>query len=386
MNLHSLKRIKPLYRLLERLRWIGGRVFMQVVHAMLGVNPKRVFFSSFSGKSYSDSPARISESLHDLRPDIEIVWQLYHPEQAPDYVRKVRPHSFAALRAISTARCLVDNFNRPKYMLKFEDQRYIQTWHGDRGLKKSMFDMEDGQDFPDGKLMDLAVAGSDFGISMFQTSFRYKGEILVQGSPRNDPLVFPDPKKIAMIWERLKLPFGVRILLYAPTFRNAYSEREQPVSLNLKRVLDKLQASTGEKWLCLLRAHDLNKGLSGVQDARVRDVTEWPDSDELLLVTDLLISDYSSIVGDFILLDRPLILFQPDLEAYIREDRLLYFDPRQSPFIRAETEDALIDLLSDIDALIPACEAVRRFYGTKETGHAAEAVARWISERMDGKK
>ena len=382
MNRYAIRKIRPLYRALMVARWIGGRCFMRLSHALCGVRPKRVFFSSFSGRSYSDSPARICEALHALRPDAELVWQLRHPEEAPEYVRAVKPRSLKALFAISTARCLVDNFNRPHYMLKFPDQRYVQTWHGDRGFKKMLFDMEDGQFFPDGGQMDLGVSGSDFGTKLYRTAFRYEGEVMQLGIPRNDALLHPDPAAIAEIRGRLGIGDGVRIMLYAPTFRDQLAGGEQPAGFDLSRALDRLERTTGSRWECLTRAHSQNLRVRGATDPRVRDVTDWPETAELLLCADLLISDYSSTAGDFILLDRPIILFQPDLDQFIAGNRHMYFDLRSCPYAWAESEAQLLEMLSDLEALIPRCAAVRRFYGTTETGHSTEAVAKWIADRL----
>ena len=382
MNRYAIRKIRPLYRALMVARWIGGRCFMRLSHALCGVRPKRVFFSSFSGRSYSDSPARICEALHALRPDAELVWQLRHPEEAPEYVRAVKPRSLKALFAISTARCLVDNFNRPHYMLKFPDQRYVQTWHGDRGFKKMLFDMEDGQFFPDGGQMDLGVSGSDFGTKLYRTAFRYEGEVMQLGIPRNDALLHPDPAAIAEIRGRLGIGDGVRIMLYAPTFRDQLAGGEQPAGFDLSRALDRLERTTGSRWECLTRAHSQNLRVRGATDPRVRDVTDWPETAELLLCADLLISDYSSTAGDFILLDRPIILFQPDLDQFIAGNRHMYFDLRSCPYAWAESEAQLLEMLSDLEALVPRCAEVRRFYGTTETGHSTEAVAKWIADRL----
>ena len=382
MNRYAIRKIRPLYRALMVARWIGGRCFMRLSHALCGVRPKRVFFSSFSGRSYSDSPARICEALHALRPDAELVWQLRHPEEAPEYVRAVKPRSLKALFAISTARCLVDNFNRPHYMLKFPDQRYVQTWHGDRGFKKMLFDMEDGQFFPDGGQMDLGVSGSDFGTKLYRTAFRYEGEVMQLGIPRNDALLHPDPAAIVEIRGRLGIGDGVRIMLYAPTFRDQLAGGEQPAGFDLSRALDRLERTTGSRWECLTRAHSQNLRVRGAMDPRVRDVTDWPETAELLLCADLLISDYSSTAGDFILLDRPIILFQPDLDQFIAGNRHMYFDLRSCPYAWAESEAQLLEMLSDLEALIPRCAEVRRFYGTTETGHSTEAVAKWIADRL----
>ena len=140
-----------------------------------------------------------------------------------------------------------------------------------------------------------------------------------------------------------------------------------------------MEAATGARWRCLTRAHSQNARVTGAQDARVKDVTDWPETADLLLCTDLLITDYSSTAGDYVLLDRPVILYQPDLDAFMGSDRQMYFDLRSCPYPRAETQARLMELLEDIDALIPACAEVRQFYGVTETGHSARDVAQWIA-------
>lgn len=374
--------MKPVYAVLARVRWVGGRLIMRSCHALFGVRRDRVFFSSFGGRGFTDSPARICERLHALRPQAELVWQLNDPGAAPDYVRAVRPHTLAALRTISTSRCVVDNFNRPHYMLKFPDQRYVQTWHGDRGFKKMLFDMEDGKHYPDGEQMDLAVSGSDFGTGNFRSAFRYSGEVMQQGIPRNDALLSPDPAAIRDIRARLDIPEGCRVLLYAPTFRDGRRGKAQPAGMDIGRVLDRLERSTGAPWRCLTRAHSQNLAVAGATDPRARDVTDWPETTELLLAADMLITDYSSIAGDYVLLDRPVVLYEPDYDEFVASNRHMYFDLRSCPYPRAESEAALLALLDDIQALVPHCAEVRAFYGVTEGGRSAEAVARWISGQL----
>lgn len=386
MNLNRIKKIPALHRLLNALRREGGGRYMRLVHRVHGVKRNRVFFSSFIGRDYCDSPARICEALHALCPEAELVWQLKRPEDAPDYVRAVKPRSLAALRAISTSRCLVDNFNRPNYMPKFDDQKYVQTWHGDRGFKKMLYDMEDGGFFPDGSQMDLGVSGSDFGTKNYRTAFRYEGEVMQLGIPRNDALVNPDPAQIARIRKALGIPDGTRALLYAPTFRDETAGGEQPAGFRLGAALDRLEAATGAPWVCLARAHSQNLRIHGDGDARVRDVSKWPETAELLLAADMLISDYSSTAGDYVLLDRPVILYQADRARFIHSNRQMYFDLRKCPYACAESEEELLSLLDDIDALIPRCAMVRDFYGVTETGRSAEAVARWIAEALEGQE
>lgn len=381
MNLKSIKKCPPVYRTLLWLRQIGGRAWMRGAYRICGIRKKTVVFSSFKGKSYSDSPRCISEALHALRPDIDIVWHLANPAGAPDYVRTVKPRSLSALTALATARCIVDNFNRPLYMKKSPGQLYVQTWHGDRPFKKILFDMDKNLNFPDCDQMDLGLSGSDFGTKLYRTAFRYCGEVLQAGIPRNDVLVSGDPDRTNRVRHALKLE-NVRVLLYAPTFRDATAGKDQAAGFDLSRALDALEKSTGESWICLMRAHDQNKGVSAAADDRLRDVTAYPEMSELMLVSDLLVTDYSSAAGDFALLNRPAVLYQPDLEKYVADDRGLYFDPRRGPFAQVESEDALIALLSRFDQIPADGAPMRQFFGVTETGCAAWKTAEWISGRI----
>lgn len=376
----QLRGMRFVYPLLSGLRRAGGRLLMRAFHAVHGVDANAVLFSSYVGKGYSDSPRRVSEALHALRPQTRIVWQLlpgHVPDGLPDYVEVVPARTLKSLRAYSTVRCFVDNFNRPQYMLKFPGQLYVQTWHGDRGFKKVLFDMGTDERFPDGAQMDLAVSGSDFGSRVHRSAFRYGGEIMQTGCPRNDILLHPPKGLAGKVRAALGVPAGAKVLLYAPTFRDATAGQAQAATLDVERARQALEAATGERWCCLSRGHDLNRGVaSGAQI----DASAWPETAELLLATDLLITDYSSIGGDFMLLNRPAIYFQPDRAEY---DRDLYFDPDASPLIVAHTEEALLSLLSrPIDAAAN-CRAVLDYFGATETGHAAEDVARWIADRMD---
>ena len=379
----KLRENRWIYPVLSRARWTGGRALMRLFHACFGVEKDTVLFSSYAGRGYSDNPRCVSEALHALRPELKIVWQLEDgaaPRDLPDYVRVVRAHSLGALRAFSTARCIVDNMNRPQYMLKFPGQLYLQTWHGDRGFKRVLFDMGTNEPFPDGAQMDLAVSGSAFGSRVYRSSLRYEGEIMELGCPRNDILVKNPPEEAAAARKALSVPEGARVLLYAPTFRDAQRGHVHKAGLSLEAVRETLEAATGERWLCLTRGHEQTRGVAA---DGARDVSDFPDVSRLLLACDMVITDYSSIGGDFMLLGRPVIYYQLDRGAYDAE-RGLYFDPDQSPLLVAHSQDELIEMLSNpIDG--PAnCRAVLDFFGANETGHASQSVAEWISERMKG--
>ena len=384
MSIKSLlKKSKLTYRLALTLRRLPYPLFtgwMRLCHGLFGVTPDKVFFCCFTGQLCNDNPRAVAEALHARMPQAKIVFALSRKGlrgDVPDYVVKVPAASPRALREMATAKVLVKNAAMEPWMRKFPDQYYVQTWHGDRGFKRVLLDVH-----PDSRVhrreggwLDLAVSGSRFGSDVFRSSFGYRGEILELGCPRNDLLVHPPEGLEAQVRAELGVPEGAKVLLYAPTFRNTYTGGSQPATLSLEKARAALEAATGARWLCFTRGHELTGGIRS--DAQ-RDVSAYPDVSRLLLAVDLLITDYSSIAGDFMLLNRPALFYQPDSGDYGRE-RQLYIDPDRSPLLVAHTEDALLEMLArPIDAQAN-CRAVLDFFGAHETGRASEGVAARIA-------
>ena len=146
---------------------------------------------------------------------------------------------------------------------------------------------------------------------------------------------------------------------------------------SLKKLHAALERETGEKWVILNRGHSNNAGLRADEGM---DVSAFPDVSRLLLVTDMLITDYSSICGDFMLLDRPILLYHADAESYAADDHGLVFDPATSPYRIARSEAELIEMACHPTDPAENCRALREFYDTKESGHAAQAVAARIRQ------
>ena len=374
-----------MHRIILALRSAGGRGYMRAANALFGIQSTKVVFSSFAGNAYSDSPRAISEQLHRMRPDAQIVWHLSRRakglDEVPDYVRIARARSPRILFHYATARVIVDNFNRPWYLKKYAGQAYIQTWHGDRGFKKILFDRRDGIDYPDRKYMDLAVSGSRFGSEVYRSAFRYEGRILECGLPRNDVLLNPPPALADEVRSKLGIAPGTRVLLYAPTFRDATAGRAQAAGFEISAALERLRRRTGENWTCLVRGHVENGGVQS--DAGV-DVSDCAEMSHLLLISDLLVTDYSSCAGDFALLGRPVVLYQPDLEAYRTQDRELYFDMGDSPWWVARSQEELYAYFDRMDQAPENCREVLKFYGSHETGRAARMVCEYILSKMEG--
>ena len=352
-----------------------------------------VFFSSFSGKSYSDNPKAISEKIHELDPSIKIIWLNRGQKltEAPDYVYQVsRQNKIQYYRALASVKTVVENFSFP-VILKNDYQMYIQTWHGDRAFKKVLYDSPFAKNINllEAKtgFCDLALAGSDYGERQYRSAFHYNGKILKVGTPRDDVLLHVNDGLQQSIKKNIGLTGEYRYFLYAPTLRraNQNSDIKQNIQgIDIQETLDAFRKQYGGNWKCLLRAHPGVKGLtgSGTTSELVVDVSAYPDMTDLMIISDVLITDYSSCAGDFALLRKPVFLFQDDIEEYLKKDRNFYFDISDSPFLVAHSQDELITLIQSttIETAALNCDDILKFYGTNETGEASTIVANLIIE------
>ena len=377
-----VKKNRFVYAAASRLRALPYpfiRLFMRACHALRGVEKNKVYFSSFSGKLYNENPRYVCEALLKCCPDARIVFRLNKAGMAqaeiPPQVIRVPQYSPAALFHMATSRVLVKNAAFRPWMLKFPDQSYIQLWHGDRGLKTILLDKNPAMQLPDTNWMDIAVSASRMGSQIYmRRGFGFTGELMEVGYPKNDLLMRPPQGLAAEVRRELNIPANARCLLYAPTFRDRTSGSAQQANFSLKKLQAALEAKTGERWIMLTRGHNLNTGVSA--DAGM-DVSSYPDATRLLLVCDMLITDYSSICGDYLLLNRPIILYHADRSQY---DRDLIFDPEASPYRIAHNEEELLSLATEGFDAAENCRALADFYGMNESGHASEAVAERITE------
>ena len=357
-----------------------------------GIDPNKAVFCCFQGRSYGDNPRVISERLHEMRPETDIVW-LFTREaekrlrgQLPDYVRPVFYKTKQAFLEQATARVWVDNFTKQRYLtLKKGRQFYVQTWHGDRAIKKICYDLHlPGDHRRIEEDCARVLTASTFGENMFRTAFRYRGEYIKAGSPRNDILVRSDPAQVEAVRRELGIPEGVKLLLYAPTYRDKGEIIPKDKQMDLERTLRRLEARTGEPWRCLYRTHYLTGGIDlEAQKDRIVDVTQYEDMARLLLAADMVLTDYSSCALDFIVRDLPALFFIPDWEEY-KATRGVYFDMHDAPLLLARDQgelEALIDRLTP-EMARENCAAIREYFGYYETGHATEAACEYIVSRL----
>jgi len=370
------------------------RTVLFITRTTKGIDPDKVVFSCFGGRSYGDNTRIISERLHERCPKAEIIWQFSKDnlarlsKEVPDYVKCVEYRSLDAVREFATARVWVDNFAKGHYLrLAKGRQYYIQTWHGDRAIKKIGYDEQKPSQRRLEEKCSRITTASAFGEKMYRTAFAYKGEYIKAGSPRNDPLVANDPAERARIRRALGIDGDTGLLLYAPTYREKKEMIPREVQMDLGRTLDCLEKKTGRVWKCLFRAHYLSAGIDlEAVKGRIVDATGYPDMADLLLIADMVVTDYSSCALDFIVMDRPALFYMPDWQAYAA-DRGVYFDAPQSPLMTAADQaglEALIDGLTP-EGVRANCAAIRETFGYYETGRATDAACEYIIGRLGTK-
>ncbi|MBR7178015.1 MAG: CDP-glycerol glycerophosphotransferase family protein [Oscillospiraceae bacterium] len=348
----------------------------------------QVNFIAFSGRQYSDSPRRISEELLKTHPEIQQIWAFNEPEKfrflEEKGIKVVKYKSLEYLYYVMTSRVYVDNAEFWS-ILKFRpEQMVLETWHGGGAYKRvgghriDVNAREQQHAVEKMNKITLFLSSSKaFTKYVIRDAYQYRGEVLECGLPRNDELL--DPAPATEIREKLGIPEHAKVLLYAPTFRKSHTLDLYDV--DFARLKASLESRFGGEWIILLRMHYyLSDRVSSIDLPFVRDVTSYPDMQELLIASDVLLTDYSSCMWDFSLMHRPCFLYARDIAAY-RGERDFYTPIESWPFPLASDNDELASVIADFDENT-YCAAVDRHHadlGSTESGTAAKQCAERIA-------
>lgn len=338
-----------------------------------------------------DSPRAVHEELVRRGTDVEHLWVTRDQQTSvPAGAKGVEEHSAAWYEALARCRRVVTAGHLPGFFEKRDGQTVVQTWNG-APLKRIGTDLTDTLYADHGHLdvlpalsrqWDVLVSPNRFSTPHLGRALAYEGEVMEAGSPRNDILFSEDRDKIA---ERVRRDLGIppdkRIILYAPTYRDhlAYS----PGRFRYEPALDFAAAQDvlGGDHVLLVRKHPLTAGrLPGARAPFVRDVSSHPRAAELLLIADVLVTDYSSLMFDFAHTGRPMLFHAYDLEHYRDTVRGFYLDfETRAPGPLLASTGEVVEALRDLDPLTArhaeAYAAFREAYCDLDDGRAAARVA-----------
>lgn len=355
----------------------------------------RIMCVCWGGAKYNCNPKAITDKIIEKRltkgqksdKGFEIIYAFINPSQfegiLPKEIKTVEIGSFEYFYLLATSQFIIANTRYGGGLFwpfkKKNGQTFIQTQHGGHGIKKVEFDADLPEEYyklaqEDTDRTDLMLSDSRYWTNVYRTSYRYKGEILEKGLPRND-IFFVSPEE-----ERTDNRYYA---IYTPTFRN--NGRRDVYGFNVDKIIDALQIKFGGEWYIKISSHpnmrDYYHEIYDFSHPRLIDIG-GEDLQPLLLSSDVLITDYSSAEMDFSLTKRPVFQLCRDRKDY---DRGFYLKPEELPFPYSETEDQLIENIQNFDNdkyLKDLDKFNKEVIGLNETGHASEAVVSWMLSKM----
>ncbi len=375
----SVRRLRRLaYRLVRRAEYDVWR--------RLPLRRDLAVFAAYWNRGYACNPRAIYEQLRESAPNVHGVWVVRPGVTMPRDVDSVVVGSRPYYRLMARAAFFVNNVGYPDHAKKRRGMTVLMTHHGTPLKYMGLDQLDDtvpphqlARRFARWARWDYSLSSNPHSTLVWERVYPGRYTTLELGYPRNDRLVQATSSDVERVRAQLRLPATGRTLLYAPTHREYEPEYRQILDIAA------LASALGETWTILSRAHYFNSdhpaaaapGLAGVVD-----VTGHPTVEELYLAADVLVTDYSSAMFDYALLDRPIVIFAPDWETY-RARRGTYFDLMSNPpGAVCRTPEELADVLaSGTFASDAANEARRRFRETFcpwDDGRAAERVVRRV--------
>ena len=381
---------------LNRFAKVFGNLLSLFVRCFVPVKRGRVMCWAYNFKQYGCNPRYLSEYLLDSGEEYDS-YGVYRSEryarQMDSRMKFVKFRSWRYFVLVNSAEFLITNLRTDPYRIywhKRPGQKYLMLWHGGVALKKIEADAIESIGFSylmkakrDSRACDLMISGCAAQTKLLKEKFWYSGEILERGIPRNDIFFNNDLHKSLRsdICRAYNIAESNRIVLYAPTFRR--NKSIEPFRIEWSRVVPHLrQMFGGEEVTVLLRLHPNLIGSADVTPLlnapEVIDVTLYPDMQELLCVSDLLITDYSSSMFDYTMSLKPCLLYATDVEQY---DRGYYYKFTELPYPLARSEEELVEVIEGFDYEAYKV-ATRRFFDEKvglvEDGNASKHLAEWM--------
>lgn len=327
--------------------------FIKMIGIFLKTDKHIILFNSFGGKKYDDSPKAIYEyMISNTKYDN---YKFYWVFDCPDKFEikngtKLKNNSLKFFITALKAKYWITNSGIERG-LKFKKKNtiYINTWHG-TAIKHIGKDENNLSVKTKTSKVDYMFSQSEYDRKTFMHVFDLEEKnVVLSGLPRNDELVDVSDKNVKEIKKKLNLPLEKKVILYAPTFRE-YSRDSNGCLLAPPIDLKLWEERLGKDYILLFRAHyEVNKVLGIKENSFIKNYSDYPNLNELLKISDVLISDYSSIMIDYSILERPIFNYIYDFDEY-KEKRGMYFDLRKKlPDCCFEKEKDLLEAIINMD-------------------------------------
>lgn len=380
-----------------RLKYIMRQCVDEILTAVFWLVPvkkNKIVFDNFIGMGYGDNPKYVAEEIIKKKYPVQMVWLVNNIEEPmPRQIKKVRIDSVRAVYEKATAKMWIDNVRNAVQIKKRKSQIYLQVWHAPFGPKYAEMDAEDrlNQEYVqrakyDGSITDAIIVSNNLQRQQFQRAFwlNDKVEYLEYGLPRNDVLFHPNICSINDLRQSLGIDKDDYVILYAPTFRDDYSI--DGYKIEKQNIIRAFEKKLHRKCKMIIRLHPNVRNQSELMkyDENVIDGSGIIDTQYVTLISDCVISDYSTIVFDFAMFNKPVFICALDLERY-KESRGLLSEFWKMPFPISTTNDELVRQIEQLEFDI-YYEKVEEYFDRNpnyDDGSASARTVEWIVSKME---
>lgn len=336
-----------------------GRIGLKAIGIFFPIKKKTMVFASFGGRRFDDSPKAVYDEICNRKEfeDWELVWVFTEPEKhrVPQGT-KVKIDTLSFFKTVLSSGVWVCNTGLDRGLgICKKGTLAVETWHG-TPLKKILID-ENSKGVANRTLRKktddrtIRCAQSEYDREIFQRVFgASKESFLMCDLPRNDKLLQYTPDEIELIKKQLGIPEGKKVLLYMPTYREYMTDEHDACYFESPMDLKKWEEQLGDEYVLLFRAHYAVSKVMNIQENDfIKDVSVYPTLNDLYIVSDVLLSDYSSSYFDFSILGRPMLCYAYDREEY-EEKRGLYLNLDETLPCPVDTkEDEILERIKTLD-------------------------------------
>ncbi len=370
------------------------------------VDDKTIFFEVYDGRNYTCSPKAIYEKMLTMKEfkDFKFIWAFNDPSKHDVIKDKrlviVKTNTKDYYKYISSSKYWIVNSIMDECITKKKGQVYVQCWHG-TPLKRLRYDIEVNgavlntideirkRNDRDASKFDYFISPSKYCTEKFTSAFNLvalgkKNIIIEEGYPRNDSLFNKNKKDIDKIKEKLGIPKNKKVICYLPTFRDNQHTSGVGYTYDLAIDFDSLKKTFSKDYVILFRPHYFiaNKIDLSKYKGFVYNVASYDEINDIYLVSDLLITDYSSVFFDYANLKRPVLFYMYDFDDYKNNLRDFYISLDELPGPIAKTQKELEDYIVNIDKSISKYKKTYDKFNDKynylDDGNASERVIRVI--------
>lgn len=357
---------------------------LRLLGSFVKTDEKLILFNSYGGKKIDDSPLAIFYKMQDDErfSGYRMVWAVQEPDKFNNMegIEIVKTDSFRYFLYALKAKIWITNSSMERGLsFKKNNTICLNTWHGTTIKKMGIDIQDDNQSFRSktNVCADIMLAQSQYDIDIFSHAFELpKERFRCIGLPRNDMLANYSKADVSSIKKKLGISEDKKVLLYAPTFREYTKGKDSEVILDIPIKLAYWQEKLGTEYVVLFRAHyEVARHMEVSESPLFIDVSTYPNLNELMIISDALISDYSSIYFDYSIMNKPMYCYAYDYEQYMSK-RGMYLNLRDElPCEMHQNEESLLaDILSlegGMEQKIVKTVAFRKKFVT-EYGNAAK--------------